>query len=142
MELRSARQIIETLAQGIHPVTGEVMPHDSPYNSPPVIRALFTISQALGQLPAQAYAPAAPQEVEPAAKTPRPRAAPPVNAGKPWAAEDDATLVAGFERGDDFKALADTLGRTRFGIEQRLVKLGKIVVPGGGRFGTVRAAAA
>ena len=39
MELQIARQIIDTLAQGIHPVTGEAMPEDSPYNAPPVIRA-------------------------------------------------------------------------------------------------------
>ena len=47
MELDAARTIIDTLAQGIHPVSGEVMPDDSPYNAPPVIRALFAVSQAL-----------------------------------------------------------------------------------------------
>jgi hypothetical protein len=47
MELAVARQIIDTLAQGIHPVTGEIMLEDSPYNAPPVIRALFAVSQAL-----------------------------------------------------------------------------------------------
>jgi hypothetical protein len=123
MELQSARQIIDTLAQGIHPITGEAMPEDSPYNAPPVIRALFAVSQALDT----AVAP-------PPAKV-RVRAAPPVNAGKPWSDEDDAMLLAGFDRGDDLKVLADALGRTRFGVEQRLIKLGKIAVPGGGRFG-------
>ena len=43
MELQIAREIINVLAQGIHPVTGEMMPPDSPYNEPPVIRALFSI---------------------------------------------------------------------------------------------------
>ncbi|MBC5767425.1 hypothetical protein [Ramlibacter albus] len=123
MELQNARQIIDTLAQGIHPVTGEAMPEDSPYNAPPVIRALFAVSQALDAAP-----PRPPTTV-------RVRAAPPVNAGKPWSEEDDATLVAGFESGDEVKKLADTLGRTRFGIEQRLVKLGKIAAPGSGRYG-------
>lgn len=47
MELAAARNIIDTLAQGIHPVSGEVMPEDSPYNAPPIIRALFAVSQAL-----------------------------------------------------------------------------------------------
>jgi hypothetical protein len=130
MELQSARQIIDTLAQGIHPVTGEAMPEDSPYNAPPVIRALFAVSQALETTPAP-----------PGSKPQRAaRSAPPVNAGKAWAAEDDETLVTGFDRGDDLKVLADALGRTRFGIEQRLIKLGKIVVPGGGRFGSAQAA--
>ena len=30
MELQIAREIINVLAQGIHPVTGELMPPDSP----------------------------------------------------------------------------------------------------------------
>jgi hypothetical protein len=47
MELITARQIVETLARGIHPVTGEAMPPDSPYNQPVVIRALFTVARAL-----------------------------------------------------------------------------------------------
>lgn len=128
MELQSARQIIDTLAQGIHPVTGEAMPEDSPYNAPPVIRALFAVSRALEEAPAAA------------ARPQRERPAPPVNAGKAWSVEDDAALVAGFDRGDDPKVLADSLGRTRFGIEQRLIKLGKVVVPGGGRFGATVAA--
>ena len=38
MELQIAREIINVLAQGIHPVTGEAMPADSPYNEPPVIQ--------------------------------------------------------------------------------------------------------
>jgi hypothetical protein len=49
MELTAARQIIDTLAQGIHPVTGDVMPEDSPYNAPPIIRAMFAVTQALDE---------------------------------------------------------------------------------------------
>lgn len=57
MELSIARQIIDTLAQGIHPVTGEPMPDDSPYNAPPIIRALHSVSRALdGPLPANEVA--------------------------------------------------------------------------------------
>src|SRR5215213_146990 len=93
MELQDARQIIDTLAQGIHPVTGEAMPEDSPYNAPAVIRALFAVSQAL-----DGNAPPPPKPI-------RVRAAPPVNAGKPWAEEDDALLVTGFDKGDDLKTL-------------------------------------
>lgn len=126
MELQSARQIIDTLAQGIHPVTGEAMPQDSPYNAAPVIRALFTASQAL--------------EGAATAKPARGTRAAPVNAGKPWSPEEDAALGAGFDRGDDPKAMAESLGRTRFGIEQRLIKLGKLPAPeGGGRFGATAA---
>lgn len=134
MELQTARQIIDTLAQGIHPVTGEAMPEDSPYNAPPVIRALFAVSQALETAPPpDAVAAAQPGK---ATKAPRERTPQPVNAGKPWSADDDAQLEAGFDQGEDPKALAGKLGRTRFGIEQRLIKLGKLPAPaGGGRFG-------
>lgn len=115
MELQNARQIIETLAQGIHPVTGEVMPEDSPYNAPPVIRALFAVAQALE---AQA----------PAARATR-RGTPPINAGKPWGDAEDSKLIVDFENGVDLTTIARDLGRTRFGVEQRLIKLGKIAPP-------------
>src|SRR5881394_3613893 len=99
MELQSARQIIDTLAQGIHPVTGEVMPDDSPYNAPPVIRALVAVSQALGDKPARA-----------------PRALP-VNAGKPWTVPDDDKLEAAFAGGAEVGQVAKELGRTRLAVE-------------------------
>jgi hypothetical protein len=47
MELSTAQQIVATLASGVHPVTGDDMPADSPFNQPPVIRALFTVTLAL-----------------------------------------------------------------------------------------------
>ena len=132
MELQIARQILDTLAQGIHPVTGEAMPEDSPYNAPPVIRALHTVAQVLDRV-AAGPAPAP-------AKTTR---AAPANAGKAWSAEDDAALESGFDAGADLKQLAETLARTRFGVEQRLIKLGKMAAPaGGGRFGNGAAQAA
>lgn len=111
MDLQAARKIIDLLALGIHPVTGEVMPEDSPYNAVPVIRALLVVSRAL-----DAHA-------APAAKA---RREPPPNAGKPWAAEDDARLQEAFEAGIDAEEVARELGRTLFAVESRLVKLGKL----------------
>lgn len=124
MELQIARQIIDTLAQGIHPVTGEAMPEDSPYNAPPVIRALHAVSRALeGAVP-------------PATEAPRPRRAQPPNAGKAWTAQEDAALETAFDAGIALKQVAQELGRTPFAVEQRLVKLGKVAAPaGGGRYG-------
>lgn len=124
MELQIARQIIDTLAQGIHPVTGEVMPEDSPYNAPPVIRALHTVARAL-----EGVAP-------PAEEAPRARRRPPSNAGKPWSAQEDAALETAFDAGIALKQVAEELGRTQFAVEQRLIRLGKIEAPaGGGRYG-------
>jgi hypothetical protein len=115
MELQTARQIIDTLSQGIHPVTGEVMPADSPYNAPPVIRALFAVSQALAD------------------KRARPKRELPPNAGKAWDTEEDARLDAAFARGAELKQLAEELGRTPFAVESRLVKLGKLPLRAGMR---------
>lgn len=126
MELQIARQIIDTLAQGIHPVTGEAMPEDSPYNAPPVIRALHAVSRALeeGAPAAEAEAPA------------KPRRALPPNAGKAWSAQEDAALETAFDAGIEVKQVAQELGRTPFAVEQRLIKIGKVAGPAtGGRYG-------
>jgi hypothetical protein len=109
MELQVAREIINVLAQGIHPVTGEAMPPDSPYNEPPVIRALFAVSRALE-----------------CCDSPRPRREAPVNAGKAWSPEEDSRLAAAFDLGQDVRQMAQDLGRSHVAVEARLVKLGKI----------------
>ncbi|MDB5914359.1 MAG: hypothetical protein JWP22_3034 [Ramlibacter sp.] len=128
MELQIARQMIDTLAQGIHPVTGEAMPEDSPYNAPPVIRALHAVSRALEAAAANAGAP----------EPPRPRrAALPPNAGKAWSPQEDSALEIAFDAGIPVKQVAQELGRTVFAVEQRLIKIGKVAGPaGGGRYGS------
>lgn len=130
MELQIARQIIDTLAQGIHPITGEAMPDDSPYSAPPVIRALHAVSRALEGAPSAA----------PAEEAPRRRNQPP-NAGKAWSAQEDAALETAFDAGIPLKQVAQELGRTAFAVEQRLIKIGKVAGPaGGGRYGNSSAA--
>jgi hypothetical protein len=47
MSPTEARHIIEALAQGVDPETGEVLPQDNGLQRPVVIRALFCASQAL-----------------------------------------------------------------------------------------------
>ncbi len=109
MELQLAREIINVLAQGIHPVTGEAMPADSPYNEPPVIRALFAVARALGDCDA-----------------PKVRRGAPPNAGKSWSEDEDGRLAASFDAGQQLGQMALELGRSRVAVEARLVKLGKI----------------
>ncbi len=122
MELQSANEIIDALAKGVHPVTGEAMSDESPYLTPAVVQALTVVSQAL------------------LTSHLRPRREAPPNAGKAWAPEDDAQLQAQFAgEGQDLKPLAIALGRTPFAVESRLIKLGKLPArigrfgpPGGG----------
>ena len=42
MDIIRAKEIIRGLAEGIDPTMGEVLPKESVYNNPEVIRALFT----------------------------------------------------------------------------------------------------
>lgn len=42
-----AKKIIDALANGIDPETGEILPDQSTFNSPQVIRALFVAVKAL-----------------------------------------------------------------------------------------------
>ena len=43
MDIIRAKNIVRDLAEGIDPRTGEFLPPDNIYNSPEVIRALFTL---------------------------------------------------------------------------------------------------
>ncbi len=106
-----AKQIIEVLAGGVDPATGEVLPDDNPLSSPHVIRALFIAAKALELM---------------AAKSVRPAAAAPGNAGKSWTEEEDQRLVAGFDAGTPVAALARAHERTTGAINSRLVKLGRL----------------
>lgn len=105
-----ALRIIEALANGADPITGELLPDSSPYNHPKVVRALFQALKALERL----------NEGER-----RQRTLPP-NAGKPWTEEEDRLLSEEFDGGTPLKDLALKHGRTEGSIAARLVKLGKV----------------
>jgi hypothetical protein len=117
MNIELARKIIGTLAQGIHPATGEVMPPDSPYNDPLVIRALFIVSRFL----------------EDGGRRRPPRDLP-ANAGKPWEPADDEKLRAWHAENRAAAEIAKELHRTEFAIESRLTKLGLLPPQAGMRF--------
>ncbi|KQT08764.1 hypothetical protein [Ramlibacter sp. Leaf400] len=113
MELQTARKIIGTLARGIHPLTGEVMAEDSPYSESTVVDALNVAAQALEGR---------------AGKPRRAKANPPPNTGKAWSGDDEEQLRLGFQAGTPTKDLAAALGRTRWAIESRLVKMGLLTL--------------
>jgi hypothetical protein len=110
MNETQALHIIESLANGVDPETGEPYPAESPYQRAPIVRALFVAQAAL----------------ERASETARRREALPANTGKPWSGEDDARLAAGYDEGKSVVDLAREHDRTRGSIQARLVKLGKI----------------
>jgi len=105
-----ARKIIESLANGTNPNTGETLPAESPLNSPHVIRALFLAAHAL----------------ERAARQKRRSSSLPGNAGKAWSEEEDQMLLAAFDSGLPVKEIARKHARTEGAITARLVRLGRI----------------
>ena len=113
MERDNAAKILQTLADGIDPATGEPFPASSPYQRADVVRALYIAVQALGN-PSRAKA-SAPQD-KPGLE----------NAGRPWSQEEDARLGRAFDAGKSVEILAEEHKRSRFAIEARLVKLGRI----------------
>jgi len=117
MERETALKIIQQLANGTDPHTGEVFRADSPYQHPDTVRALFAAVRALDGPPAAAKQHAAANEKAP------------LNAGKPWSPDEDKALAAAFDAGKQIPELADQHQRSRFSIEVRLAKLGKIPPP-------------
>jgi hypothetical protein len=117
MDQAEALNIVSTLANGVNPLTGEVFPSGSPYQSSEIIRALFVAARALEGGAGQASTPA---------RESRPRSGALPNVGKPWTVEEDDQLIAEFDRGRSPRELAAAHGRTLAGIEARLEKLGRI----------------
>ncbi len=98
MHIEQARDIVRYLSYGIDPTTGEVLPPESVYNKPEVIRALFTVWQETAN--------------------------PLRNAGKPWTDIEDSKLADEFASKTSIPAIAAEHGRSRTAIEARLEKLG------------------
>ncbi len=105
-----AKNIIDALANGIDPETGEVLLAQSTFNHPQVIRALFVAVAALDR----------------SLKRAERSKALPENAGRSWSENEDKELLALFDSGTPAKEIAQKHGRTLGSIASRLVRLGRI----------------
>ena len=105
-----ARQILQSLIQGIDPVTSEELPHETVLHHADVMRALLAGLSALEQTAARAQR----------------RAQLPDNVGRAWTTDEESGLVAAFKSGDSPITIAHEHGRTLRAIEARLEKLGLI----------------
>ncbi|OGA38842.1 MAG: hypothetical protein A3G24_07585 [Betaproteobacteria bacterium RIFCSPLOWO2_12_FULL_62_13] len=114
MERAQTLKILNALAHGVHPATGEQFASDSPYQHPDTVRALF---EAMRAVESNGAAPAA--RGQPAASLPG-------NAGSRWTSEEEERLAAAFDSGRTVDELAREHNRTRAAIEARLVRLGKL----------------
>lgn len=108
MDIERAKEILTGLAQGIDPLTGELLSKDHVCNQAEIIRAFYCI---LGELDKSKDKPEKKQ---------------PENAGKPWIQEDDAYLCKMFDEGVSRREMCSYFKRSGGAIASRLVRLGKI----------------
>ena len=127
METQKTLQILRTLADGIDPATGEHFATGSAYQHPDTVRALFSAVRLLESPAAAASASAqAPVKQAGAPVTARPGME---NSGRPWSEEEDARLGSTYDAGKSIDELAGIHKRSKWAIEARLARLGKIPEP-------------
>jgi hypothetical protein len=112
MANNEALKTIKTLSEGVDPRTGEVLPHDSPFQHGDVIRALYAATEAL----------------ERQVRIEKRRRNMPEFSGRPWTQEEDQQIVRAFDAGTKGDDIAKKHKRSKGAIVARLVKLGKINV--------------
>lgn len=130
METQKTLAILRTLADGIDPATGEQFSAGSSYQHPDTVRALFSairtlespVSPPAQRPPAQRSAPAKDATATPAKPGQE-------NAGRPWSQEEDGHLGGSYDSGKSIEELAAIHKRSKWAIESRLARLGKIPEP-------------
>lgn len=110
MDEITALKLIDTLANGVNPASGEVLAADNPCQQPDVLRALWLASRALQE-----------QRLRMLRQSNLP-----ANVGKPWSDEENNALVAEFNAGRALADIASLHQRTQAGIQARLEKLGLV----------------
>jgi len=108
MKETRARQILQSLVQGIDPLSGEELAPGTVLQHADVLRALLAGVSALEQMAARAQR----------------RSQLPRNVGRAWDTDEDQALTTEFQRGDTTAAIAAAHGRTLRAIEARLERLG------------------
>lgn len=108
MDIIRAKEILEILADGVNPMTGEVLPKSDSCNQVEVVRAIHTILKFIN------------------AETAKPKDSMPENAGKPWTRADEEILCRMFDTGCPGEAICNHFQRSHGSIAAKLVKLGKI----------------
>jgi hypothetical protein len=117
MEREQTLKILNALANGVHPATGEVFAADSPYQHPDTVRALFEAMRTVQSI-----------EGKPAPVQERKTSDVPANTFVRWSLEEEVRLASAFDAGKTTTELAKLHNRSRAAIEARLLKMGKIDV--------------
>lgn len=108
MDILQAKEIIKSLADGVNPLTGEVISKYDVCNQVEIVRALYCVLNALDD-----------EETKPKKNLPE-------NAGKPWTSDEDSVLTGEFKTGLKPSEIAVLHKRTQGSIQSHLVRLGLI----------------
>ena len=117
MNADEAVKILEALARGIDPETGQGVAEGSLLHNPHVVRALFMGARALERC----------EEPPPkAGPTTQARAAGEEAVGQRWTPDEERRLLEAFDAGCDVAQRAKAHQRKPGGIRARLVRLGRL----------------
>ena len=104
MDISKAKEIVGALAEGIDPITGEILPADHLCNNVDVVRAFYALLQGNDEKKEKTYE----------------------NSGKKWTDEDDELLRQLYEQGAKISEIQRKFMRSRGSIQSRLAKLGLV----------------
>lgn len=122
-DMESHINVVKALAEGVNPTTGEYYPDDSPYNSPVVIRALYTLLQEVEHRKGKPRGSKKTVEEKQASNVANGL---PKNAGLAWQEEERESVKSMFSNGELIPSIALRLERTTGSITAELKKQGLI----------------
>lgn len=120
MDIQKAKEIVQLLADGIDPVTGELLPKDSIYNEPEVIRALHTVINSI-RIPRNISRKTKEEKQKENLENGKPK-----NAGLPWDEESKSDIAQMFKSGKTPLELSEYFERTTSAITSELKHQGLI----------------